>query len=61
MPILALILIAVIIQVLRWNGLPMPRIVRGGFQIAFAAFVLWLLVVTALVGSCVVLAWWLLY
>jgi hypothetical protein len=60
MPILALILIAVVIQVFRWNGVSMPRIVRGGFQIAFTAFALWLLVVTGLIVTCVALACWLL-
>jgi hypothetical protein len=60
MPILALTLIAVVIQVLRWNGVSMPRIVRGGFQIAFTALGLWLLVVTGLLVTCLVLAWLLL-
>jgi hypothetical protein len=61
MSILALILIAVVIQVFRWNGVSLPRIVQGGFQIALTAFGLWLLVVTVLIVTCVVLAWWLLY
>lgn len=49
-----------VIQVLRWNGVSMPRIVRGGFEIAFTAFGLWLLVVTGLIVTCLVLAWLLL-